>query len=106
MNRLPLSATSHDATCQKTPEDCCNKRFEGTFDLDAELERECRIDYLPSPVEIVSGCRQIRSRWSCSERRRRLVGESPYDGDVTWQPPLIDTSLLRAISANKGDVAG
>lgn len=110
MNRFSLSLVRSESncqavTCQQEGDDSPGAGFDDDFDLAAELAEERRIDYLPSPVEIVGACRQIRAQWSHSEHRRRFVGDLPCGqlDDLTWQPPLIDTSLLRLLAANAGE---
>ncbi|MEM9186218.1 MAG: hypothetical protein AAGB00_06940 [Planctomycetota bacterium] len=66
----------------------------------AESDDLRRIDYLPSPDEIVGVCAAIRSQWTKSEKRRRFVGELPAEAidDTAWAPPVIDTSHFRVAS--------
>lgn len=65
-----------------------------------------RIDYLPSPSDIAEACQSIRDSWSISEKRRRFVGELPFDEEETlWRPPVVDTThfritLARGVEAN------
>ncbi|TWT78280.1 hypothetical protein Pla123a_10710 [Posidoniimonas polymericola] len=66
-------------------------------DHDALMDLEDRrIDYLPTSSEIAQACQAIRARWSLNEQRRRYVGELAPEGvELTWRPPVIDTSAFQ-----------
>ena len=59
------------------------------------------VHYLPTPTEIARACASIRSRWTPRERQRRRAGTSffgamlPEASHRPWQPPVIDTAVLR-----------
>lgn len=66
-----------------------------------------RIEYLPSPEDIVRECAVIRDGWTRNERRRRFLGSQlPDDLPAAWHPPVIDTSSFSlAASRGHGDLA-
>ena len=51
-----------------------------------------RPEYLPTPQQIAKQCRQIRDRWTATERQRRLVGYGKEMVESVWTPPQIDTA--------------
>jgi hypothetical protein len=60
------------------------------------MSRLKRPEYLPTRVQIVEQCAEIRRRWTQSELRRRSVGQGVAPAPDTWMPPQILTSQCLA----------
>lgn len=53
------------------------------------MSRSHRVDYLPTPRQIVAECAAIRLLWTPAERRRRRVGFRQFADESRWMPPHI-----------------